>query len=355
MVDIVALSFLPVWRWRRVWDLFRSGIQPAEILAAQSLGPLGDTAERHSPSALRMRALQAIDRARALGISGLAWDDPRYPSSLLTIVDPPPVLWIRGQVDSFRAPAVAIVGSRAGSPYAVTVAERLGADLAARGVTIVSGLARGVDAAAHLGALSGGGPTLAVLGCGADRVYPREHEPLAERVAAAGALLSEFAPGTPPHPRFFPRRNRLISGLSRAVVVVEAGEKSGSLITARCALEQGRDVLAVPGNVLNGRNRGGHALLRDGARLVETADDVLDELGLDGPVGRAALQATQPTGTTAQSTDAVLRTFTDGDAVDLDEISANSGLSPARLLPRLLELELRGLVRRVGGGRFVRV
>src|SRR5262249_21888235 len=141
-------------------------------------------------------------------------------------------------------------------------------------------LARGVDSAAHRGALSVGGQTLAVLGCGADVPYPAEHKGLMADIANTGAVVSELVPGTPPRSYFFPRRNRIISGLSRAVVVIEAGEKSGSLITARCALDQGRDVLAVPGNILNGRNRGGHALLRDGAKVVETADDIVEELGL---------------------------------------------------------------------------
>ena len=152
-------------------------------------------------------------------------------------------------------------------------------------MTVVSGLARGVDAAAHRGALDAGGVTVGVCGCGADVVYPREHAGLARAIAAAGAIVSELAPGTPPQPQFFPLRNRIISGLSRAVVIVEAGEKSGSLITARAALEQGRDVLAVPGPVLGGRNKGAHALLRDGARIVETADDILEELGPSALLG----------------------------------------------------------------------
>ena len=280
-----------------------------------------------------------------------------YPSALATIIDPPPVLWARGSVESLDAPAVALVGSRAGSPYALSVAHRLAGDLAASGVVVVSGLARGVDAAAHRGAIAGGGRTLAVLGSGVDRVYPREHERLADDVAASGAILSELAPGTPPHPRFFPRRNRIISGLSRAVVVIEAGEKSGSLITARCALEQGRDVLAVPGNVLNGRNRGGHALLRDGARLVETAGDILDELGIAPPLPLPLLESGQALMERrhAEAPDPVLNSLADDEPSDLDQISSRSGLSASRLLPRLLDLELRGLVRRVGGGRFVRV
>jgi DNA processing protein len=227
----------------------------------------------------------------------------------------------------------------------------------------VSGLARGVDAAAHRGALARGGTTLAVLGSGIDVMYPREHLALARDIERAGAVTSELVPGTPPQAQFFPRRNRIISGLSRAVVVIEAGEKSGSLITARCALEQGRDVLAVPGNVLSGRNRGAHALLRDGARIVETADDVLEELGMlrgPGGAGRAGqagvpAEARSAKAGRACSIDPVLACLTPGEPSDLDQIAERSGLTSARLLPRLFELELEGAVKRVGGGRFVRI
>jgi DNA processing protein len=190
--------------------------------------------------------------------------------------------------------------------------------------------------------------TIAVLGSGADVVYPAEHRELAARIAAAGAVVSELPPGTPPRKPFFPLRNRVISGLSRAVLVVEAGEKSGSLITARCALEQGREVLAVPGNVLSGRNRGGHALLRDGAKIVESADDILEELAVRVP-GRP-----DPAGL-AGPEDLVLRSLPAGEPCDLDAMADRTGLPTARLLPRLFELEMQGLVRRVGGGRFVRV
>jgi DNA processing protein len=221
-------------------------------------------------------------------------------------------------------------------------------------VAVVSGLARGIDAAAHRGALnasrrmgsaSGGGATIAVLGSGADVIYPPEHAGLAREIEPSGLVLSELVPGTPPLKCFFPLRNRIISGLSRAVVVVEAGEKSGSLITARCALEQGRDVLAVPGNVLSGRNRGAHALLRDGAKIVETADDILEELRV--PCGGVVPLS-------PDREDPVLACLTPGEPADLDAISARSGVMPARLLPRLFELELAGLVARAGGGRFVR-
>ena len=206
--------------------------------------------------------------------------DIRYPAALAAIHDPPPEIWIRGQIGALSLPAVAIVGSRAASPYAIEVARRLGADLARRGIAVVSGMARGVDSAAHRGALEADGVTIAVFGCGVDIIYPREHKALAARIGERGALVSEFRPGLPPLKGNFPQRNRIISGLSLAVVVVEAAEGSGSLITADFALEQGRAVLAVPGNVLGGRNHGAHALLRDGAKLVECVDDILEELPL---------------------------------------------------------------------------
>jgi DNA processing protein len=281
--------------------------------------------------------------------------DPGYPTSLDAIHDPPSQLWIDGRVEALRAPAVAIVGSRAASPYGLEVARRLGADLARRGVAVISGMARGIDAAAHRGALEGGGPTIAVLGCGVDVIYPREHAALAAAIRDRGALVSEFAPGTPPYKGHFPQRNRIISGLALAVVVVEAADGSGSLITAEFAMDQGRAVLAVPGNVLGGRNAGAHALLRDGAKLVECADDILEEIpngiGEWGLAIRGPRESDTPRST---SQDPVLRRMIDGDSYDLDELSDLSGLDRVKLLPRLLELELAGAVRRIEGGRFVR-
>jgi DNA processing protein len=206
-----------------------------------------------------------------------------YPALLARIADPPPRLWLRGNPRALVAPCVALIGSRAASSYGLQVAERLAADLARAGVTVVSGLARGVDSAAHRGALTTG-RTVAVLGSGVDVIYPPEHAELAERILRReGALLSELPPGTPPRRGHFPRRNRLISGLSLAVVVIEASTRSGSLQTARFALEQGREVLAVPGTILGDRFRGSHALLRDGAKLVESASDILEELRLPDP------------------------------------------------------------------------
>ena len=278
--------------------------------------------------------------------------DPRYPAALAAIHDPPAILWTRGRAESLRGPMVAVVGSRAASPYALQVARKLGADLARRNVTVVSGMARGVDSAAHEGALDGGGVTVAVFGCGIDIIYPSEHAALAARIRAAGALLSEFPPGTPPLPAYFPQRNRIISGLVLAVVVVEAAEKSGSLITARFALEQGREVLAVPGNILSGRNSGAHALLRDGAKIVEGVDDILEEI--QRGIRESGFAAEGSNAVDSASQDPVLLNMAVAEPYDLDELAALSGMDRITLLPRLLELELAGAVQRVDGGRFVR-
>ena len=288
-------------------------------------------------------------------ISAISRGDLRFPAALDAIHDPPATIFVKGNLDALQMPSVAIVGSRAASPYALEVARRLGAGLARYNLAVVSGLARGVDSAAHRGALEADGVTVAVFGCGVDIVYQAEHRALAARISERGALVSEFPVGTPPRREHFPQRNRIISGLSLAVVIVEAAEGSGSLITADFALEQGRTVLAVPGNVLGGRNYGAHALLRDGAKLVECVDDILEELpaGLRAE-GSGLAEGKGSNGLSLPSQDPVLRSMDEGDSYDLDEISERSGVDRMKLLPRLIELELAGAVRRVDGGRFVR-
>ena len=264
-----------------------------------------------------------------------------YPSLLAAISDPPACIWTRGDRTAFARTAVALIGARTASKEALQVARDLSADLARAGIVVVSGLARGVDSAAHTGALEGGGMTIAVLGTGIDRVYPAENAGLADCIAANGLLVTEFPPGSAPQGWRFPRRNRIISGLSKAVVIVEAREKSGSLITARLAADQGRDVMAVPGPVVDGRNRGANALLRDGAKLVESAVDILQELGL--PPSPAGLRQV-PRGD--QSPQVV--EFT------VDDISKQLEVPPGEALARLLEWELTGGIQRIGSGRFVR-
>jgi DNA processing protein len=292
------------------------------------------------------------EQAERTGIRVVAWNDPGFPAVLAPLTDLPPVLWYQGHLSVTELPAIAIVGSRAASAVAIETASRLSADVAAAGLAVVSGLARGVDSAAHRGALRTG-RTIAVLGSGLGHVYPAEHVPLALEIARTGLVVSEFAPTAPPLPHHFPMRNRLISGLSLGTVVIEASEKSGSLITVSCALDQGREVMVVPGNVLSGRNKGGHALLRDGARIVESAEDILRELGwatAPDPSARGEASVCRK----AASGDPLIGRMSPGQAYDVDELTSLSGLEPNRLLPRLLDLELRGFLRRAGGGRFLR-
>ena len=334
--EAAALSLLP--------DLSRVGL--TERLRAHD--PL--LLEHARTGAPQARA--ARERAEAAGIHLLAWDDPRFPPALLATSDVAPALWYRGTLDALAAHAVAIVGSRAASAVALETAQRIAAALAARGITVVSGLARGVDSAAHRGALEGG-RTIAVLGSGVDYIYPSEHAALAADIARDGLVVSEYPPRTSPLPFHFPMRNRIISGLSRAVVVIEANENSGSLITAACALEQGREVMAVPGNVLSGRNRGAHALIRDGAKIVECADDIVEELGWTSALPAASKQGSSDSDAST-SGDPLIRVMDAGETYDLDALAAASGVTATRLLPHLLELELRGYVQRVGGGRFRR-
>ena len=285
-------------------------------------------------------AQNQLTQAAARRIEPIALGDVRYPRLLSVIADPPPMLWVRGQAATLPKPGVALVGSRAATPYALAMARRLSLDLVAAGVVVVSGLARGVDSSAHAAAVSAHGHTVGVLGCGPDRIYPAEHRDLACDMETAGAIVSEFPPGVPPLPHHFPLRNRIISGLSLAVVVVEAPEKSGALITASAAAEQGRDVMVIPGPVAGGRNRGGHLLIRDGAKLVETADDILQELNLESDAPDRGSRV----GQMPESVE-----FT------VDELAARTGELPNFVLARLLELELAGKIQRIGGGRFVRV
>lgn len=221
-----------------------------------------------------------LERLEKSGVGYVILEEPDYPRRLKEIFDPPPGLFYLGRLPDGDAPAVAIVGSRRPTSYGLAAAEKLGRDMARAGVTVVSGMARGIDTAAHLGVLGDGGATVAVLGCGVDVVYPRENKKVMEKIAVNGAVISEFPPGSAPEAWHFPVRNRIISGLVGALVVVEAAERSGALITADLALEQGREVLAVPGNITSPLSRGPNRLIKQGARLVEGPEDILEELGL---------------------------------------------------------------------------
>ncbi|HSE02638.1 MAG TPA: DNA-processing protein DprA, partial [Methylomirabilota bacterium] len=281
---------------------------------------------------------------------------------LRAIPDAPETLHVLGDLHDADALAVAIVGSRRATPYGLDVAERLAADLAARGVTVVSGLARGIDAAAHRGALRVGGRTIAVLGSGADVIYPPEHRRLAGEIVARGAVLSQFAPGTPPLPQNFPARNRLIAAMALAVVVVEAAERSGSLITARLAAELGREVLAVPGRITTPESRGANRLIQDGAAVAMGWDDVAGALPerwraclRELPEARDDRRASKDASPAAEGAGSRVLALLGEDPVDIDHVIERSGLGAGRVSAALLDLELEGRVRQIEGKRFVRV
>jgi DNA processing protein len=287
--------------------------------------------------------------------------DDEFPALLRASAEAPDTLWVRGALRVEDTLAVAIVGSRRATPYGIGMAEAIASGLARRGVTVISGLARGIDSAAHRGALRGGGRTLAVLGCGVDVVYPPEHRRLGEEIVGAGALLSQFAPGTPPLPHHFPVRNRVIAGLALGVVVVEAAEKSGALVTAGAAGDLGREVMGVPGRATSPESRGVHELLRDGAALVESADDVLAALPR---AWRDCLVPPERAGATGErarrrglgadgETTRVLEII-GAEAASIDEIIARSRLDPGRAAALLMRLELEGHVRPLDGKRYAR-
>lgn len=291
-------------------------------------------------------------RAREAGVRIVPFIDPCYPARLRAIADPPPLLYIKGEISAADEKAVAIVGSRSASDYGRKVARNICRGLASLGFTVVSGMARGIDGAAHESALDGGGRTIAVLGSGVDRIYPPEHEGLSERIARQGAVISELPLGARPVAFNFPARNRLISGLSLGVVVVEATEKSGSLITAAHALEQNREIFAVPGEVGSSRSRGAHRLIRQGAKLVENADDIIEEIApqLARPEGASRRQRVLP----KNCSDDTRKIFglLQERILQIDEVIETSGLSSAQVSQILLELELQGFLRQLPGKRY---
>jgi len=327
----VALSTLPSMGSARLVDLLRRW-SPRE--AWERLG---------SPS-IDVAAIWQQHLDARVGVA--AFGSSTYPEALAVDLDPPAILFSLGDPSVISGPRVAIVGTRNATSYGMGVARDLGFELSRAGIAIVSGLALGIDGAAHEGALEGSASTIAVVGTGLDRVYPARHRALAHRIAARGGLLSEFPPGTPPREFNFPRRNRLISGLSQGVLVVEATLQSGSLITARYAGEQGRDVFAIPGSIHSPLARGCHKLIREGAKLVETAQDVLEELGLAQP----GLQSQSPA---PMSHSAVLEAL-GADPADVDTLIARTGLPAAEVLAELTELEIAGAIASLPGAKWQR-
>jgi len=295
--------------------------------------------------------MRKIEKAEAQGIRLVFHGDAEYPAALLELgEDAPLLLFVKGNIVEDDRFSVAIVGSRDSSDYGEAVTYKISSSLAAVGMTVISGMARGIDTAAHRGALREGGRTLAVLGCGLDIAYPPENRGLMDKIAASGAVISEFPPGTSPLRENFPRRNRLISGLSLGVMVVEAAPKSGSLITAKHALDQGKEVFAVPGNIISETSAGTNDLLKQGAKLVTSAEDVLEELApvLKGFI-KSSVQAPAPVVTEDER---ALCCLLSGKPVHVDEISRLSGRNIPEVLATLLGLELKGVIRQLEGKRF---
>ena len=299
--------------------------------------------DRNREAAVR-RALEWASLPRR-GIVTLA--DAHYPKQLLEIPDPPALLYVQGDAALLSSISLAVVGSRNATPQGLSTAQAFARSLSGAGITIVSGLALGIDSAAHRGGLEERGGTIAVLGTGVDIVYPKQNQALTGEIAARGALVSEFALGTPPVAANFPRRNRLISGLSRGCLVVEAAYPSGSMITARLAAEQGRDVFAIPGSIHSPLSKGCHALIKQGAKLVDAAQDVLDELGVSAGQREPAASA--------RSAGSELLAHMGFDPCDIDTLVARSGLTAEAVSAMLLQLELEGKVGSLSGGLYQRV
>jgi len=287
-----------------------------------------------------------IERA---GVQVLTWEDNAYPSPLRHIHSPPPVLYVKGELRPEDEWAVAVVGTRRATVYGREATRALVGDLARNGVTIISGLARGIDAQAHQAALQAGGRTIAVCGSGVDIIYPPEHKKLAQAIVENGALVSEYALGTPPEGSNFPPRNRIISGLSLGVIIVEAGVTSGALITADYAAEQGREVFAVPGNIFQRGSQGTNKLIQQGAKLVLSVEDVLEELNLTMISQQAEVRAAIP----ENETESLLLQHISYEPIHVDEIGRQSGLSIAQVTSTLAMMELKGMVRQVGGMNYV--
>lgn len=294
-----------------------------------------------------------LDRVAAAGVTMLTLDDDGYPERLRQTVGAPPVLYVRGELSAADDLAIGVVGTRRATGYGREVTTRLVADLAAAGLTIVSGLAKGVDACAHAAALDAGGRTIAVLGCGVDVIYPAEHRALARRIVDGGhgALVSEYHLGTQPEATNFPARNRIISGLSLGVLITEAPAKSGALITTDFAAEQGRDVFAVPGSILSPNSAGPNELLKEGAKLVTSAEDILVELNLSRREAEAESRRALPENDDER---AVLRLLGDG-PTHINDLAIASGLPINAAGALMIMLELKGMVRQLGAGQYVRV
>jgi DNA processing protein len=337
-----------------------SEIYPLGATALAGLGAPPESAEAVAARHYRAMSEEILDWCRREGYGLLLRGSHGYPSILGEIYDPPLVLYLRGDPAALETAAVAIVGTRKPTPYGLQIAEGLAGDMASRGIAVISGLARGIDAAAHRGCLDSMGRTIAVLGCGIDVVYPREHRRLTERIIERGLILSEFPPGTSPAPQNFPVRNRIISGLSIGTLIVEASEYSGSLITARLAMEQNREVFAVPGNLTSPRSFGPNYLIKQGAKLVQSWRDIAEEFPPE--LRRSILANENRQVESAPSLDLlteeerrILGLLETDRATQFDRILNRSQCEISHLSDLMFNLEMRGWIRQVPGNLFVRV
>jgi DNA processing protein len=369
----LALSLTPgigAGRGRKLVELFDGidRLSHASLTELEAAGLAAASAQSLALGKSLELAADEMDRVKALGAEVIALDDPSYPKRLYEIYDPPLVLYLRGNSEIINQQGVAVIGTRHPTPYGTGMAERLACDLAARGLIIISGMARGIDSAAHRGALNAHGPTVAVWGTGVDVTYPKENQKLADQIlATGGAIVSEFPLGTFPAPQNFPIRNRIISGMSIGVLVIEAGEYSGTRVTARCALEQGRDVYAVPGNVTNKLSWGPNTLIKQGAALVATWEDVWEALPADTrltltPPERPASEGPQTAslfggpdlGPDEKKIFAVVRA---DEPTHIDQLIERlvADLSSSQIFAALFELEMSGRIRTLPGKYYVRV
>lgn len=346
---LIALSLLPFLtpnRTRLLFEHFDSAESACNASSTLLQGLLSVTPQQAGEVKEPLKGTAMRERVISLRASTITRIDPEYPPLLKEIFDPPLALHFRGDASLLAKPSVAIVGSRRASPYALNAARALGSQLAKTGLAIVSGLARGVDAAAHQAALESGAKTIAVLGTGIDVIYPRTHARLFRDIESEGVIVSEFPPGTPPRRENFPIRNRVISGLTHGTVVVEATSRSGSLITARMAAEQGREVFAVPGSIFSAGSEGAHRLIQYGAKLVHDVNDILDEL--PGHLHVAQTPPEEPESPLRE----VLALLSRDEAVHVDTLAATAKTPIAEAL---LQLEVEGWIRALPGARYVRV
>lgn len=356
-------------QWLALWR--SPGIGPAEFFQLVDHSDSPQAALRAAAQRRRQRALplsapalpdwSGVERDLAWSQKPdnhiLAWTDEAYPALLREIPDPPPFLFVQGRLDLLNQPQLAVVGSRRASPYGRDCTRALVREVAARGWIITSGLARGIDGAAHQAALDGGFPTISVEGTGLDQIYPASHRHLAENIIrSGGARVSELGTGAPPHKSHFPRRNRIISGLTRGTLVIEADLRSGSLITARLAATQGREVFAVPGPIFAGGSRGCHFLIKEGAKLVESADDITEEIGIimDSPLSKVSKDGARSEAPDLHGKHGVVFDQLGYEPTPVDSLVERTGLTTKEVTSVLMELEIQGFVMLMPGGLYTR-